>query len=190
MKGIQNKKCLSRKLIVVHVFDLCIGKENSDNFFPGLCTWASLWPSISSVMMSIPQEHVQSVLWLANLHFLTVVQRRFRRHNGRQPPTRKSIRFWDNKLRSTGSLFRVKSPGRTRTSEKMSFARLWPDFRVWRCWSCTSYALLRLPPQTILQKAGAPPHFCHHVTNHLDKRWQGDESEELNQSFSLLGRQI
>ncbi|PNF24397.1 hypothetical protein B7P43_G09698 [Cryptotermes secundus] len=37
---------------------------------------------------------------------------------GRQPPTRKNIRFWDNKLRTTGSLLRVKSPGKTRTSEE------------------------------------------------------------------------
>ncbi|PSN43230.1 hypothetical protein C0J52_23979 [Blattella germanica] len=27
-------------------------------------------------------------------------------------PTRKNIRFWDNKLRTTGSLLRVKSPGK------------------------------------------------------------------------------
>lgn len=34
------------------------------------------------------------------------------------------------------------------------------------------YALLQLPPQTILQH-GAPPHFCHHVRNHLDREMAG-----------------
>jgi hypothetical protein len=31
------------------------------------------------------------------------------------------------------------------------------------------YALLQLPPQTILQHDRVPPHFCHHVKNHLDR---------------------
>jgi hypothetical protein len=30
------------------------------------------------------------------------VQRRFKMQYGRQPPTRKSIQFWDNKLRTAG----------------------------------------------------------------------------------------
>jgi hypothetical protein len=51
------------------------------------------------------------------------------------------------------------------------------------------YALPQLPPQTILQQDGAPPYFCHHVTNHLD-RWLGDGSEEVDQSLGLLGLQI
>jgi hypothetical protein len=34
------------------------------------------------------------------------------------------------------------------------------------------YVLLQLPPQTILQD-GAPPHFCHHVRNHLDREMAG-----------------
>jgi hypothetical protein len=37
----------------------------------------------------------------------------FRMQYGRQPPTRKSIRFWDNKLRTTGSLLRVKFHGKS-----------------------------------------------------------------------------
>jgi hypothetical protein len=48
----------------------------------------------------------------------SAVHRPFRTHYGRQPPTRKSIRFWDKKLRTRGSLLRVKSPGKTRTSEE------------------------------------------------------------------------
>lgn len=56
------------------------------------------------------------MLWLAELQSVTSVQRRFRTRYGRQPPTRKSIRFWDNKLRTTGSLVRIKSPGKPRTS--------------------------------------------------------------------------
>jgi hypothetical protein len=65
------------------------------------------------------EEHVQCVLWLAKLQFLTVVYRRFRRQYGRQPPTRESIRFWNNKLTTTGSLLCVKSPGKTWISEEI-----------------------------------------------------------------------
>jgi hypothetical protein len=68
--------------------------------------------------MSTPQEEIQCVLWLTELQFLTAVQRRVRKQYGRQPPTRESIRFWSNKLRSTRSLLRVKSPGKTRASEE------------------------------------------------------------------------
>jgi hypothetical protein len=35
------------------------------------------------------------------------------------------------------------------------------------------YALPKLPPQTILQQDGVPPHFCHHVRNHLDREMAG-----------------
>jgi hypothetical protein len=35
------------------------------------------------------------------------------------------------------------------------------------------YALPQLPPQTILQQNGAPPHFCHHIRNHLDREVAG-----------------
>jgi hypothetical protein len=76
---------------------------------PGLRACASWRPSASSVTMLTPQEEVQCVLWLAELQSLTVVQRRFRTQYGSQPPTRKSIQFWDNKLRTTGSLLHVKS---------------------------------------------------------------------------------
>jgi hypothetical protein len=61
---------------------------------------------------------VLNVLWLGESQFLTAVQRRFRNQYGRPPPTWKSIWFWVNKLRTTGSLLRVKSPGKTRTSEE------------------------------------------------------------------------
>jgi hypothetical protein len=57
-----------------------------------------------------PQKQVQCVLWLAELQSLTVVQRHFR--------TRKGIRLWGNKLRTTDSLLRIKSPGKTQTSEE------------------------------------------------------------------------
>ncbi|PNF20044.1 hypothetical protein B7P43_G05812 [Cryptotermes secundus] len=65
--------------------------------------------------MSTPQEQVQCVLWPAES--LTVVQRRFRTQYGRQRSTRKNVRFW-NKLRTAGSLLRVQSAGKTRTSEE------------------------------------------------------------------------
>jgi hypothetical protein len=54
----------------------------------------------------------------SELRSLTAVQRRFRTQYGRQFTIRKRIRFWDNTLRSTGSLLRVKSPGKPRTSEE------------------------------------------------------------------------
>jgi hypothetical protein len=68
--------------------------------------------------MLAPQEQVQCVLWPAELQSLMAVQRRFRTQLGRQPPTGKNIQFWDNKLRTTGRLLRVESPGETRTSEE------------------------------------------------------------------------
>jgi hypothetical protein len=35
------------------------------------------------------------------------------------------------------------------------------------------YALSKLPPQTLLQQDVAPPHSCHHVRNHLDRKMVG-----------------
>jgi hypothetical protein len=39
------------------------------------------------------------------------------------------------------------------------------------------YALPQIPPQTVFQQDGAPPHFCCHTRNHLDRemvgRWIG-----------------
>jgi hypothetical protein len=91
-------------------------KTETFSFMPGLHMCASWWPSVSSEMMSTPQELVQCVLWLAELQSLMAVQRHFRMQYGHQPPTRKSIRFWDNKLSITGSMLRVKSPRKIRTS--------------------------------------------------------------------------
>jgi hypothetical protein len=62
------------------------------------------------------------MLWLADLQSLTAVHHRFRTQYGSQPPIRKSIRFWDKKLKTTGSLLRVKSPGRHGPLKKMSVA--------------------------------------------------------------------
>jgi hypothetical protein len=76
--------------------------------------YAPAMTSTSPVKMSTPQELVQCVLWLAELQSLTAVQRRFGTPYGRKLP----IRFWDNKLRTTCSLLRVKSPGETWISEE------------------------------------------------------------------------
>jgi hypothetical protein len=35
------------------------------------------------------------------------------------------------------------------------------------------YALPQLPPETILQEDGVPPHFCHRVRNHLAREMAG-----------------
>jgi hypothetical protein len=35
------------------------------------------------------------------------------------------------------------------------------------------YALPQLPLPSILQEDRAPPHFCHHVKNHLDREMAG-----------------
>jgi hypothetical protein len=51
-------------------------------------------------------KEVQCVLWLVELQSLTAVQCHFREQYGRQPHTRKSIRFCDKKLRTTVSLLR------------------------------------------------------------------------------------
>jgi hypothetical protein len=255
--------------------------------------------------MSTPQEQVQCMLWIAELQSLLAVQRHFRTQYGHQPPTRESIQFWDNKLRTTDHLLHVKSPGKTWTSEehvnyiweafqqglrksvraailqlqnphstlhdvlhkrlclraykiqmvhalKLSdqvactnfavgmperievspdfllqvcfsdkatlsvseavnryYCRIWgsenqhvtcklqrgsPKVNVWAglihnkligpFWFSEKivtgrsyldmlelYALPQLSPQTILQQDGEPPHFCHHVRNHLAGRW-------------------
>jgi hypothetical protein len=34
-------------------------------------------------------------------------------------------------------------------------------------------ALPQLPTESILQQDGAPPHFCHHLRNHLDRKLAG-----------------
>jgi hypothetical protein len=68
--------------------------------------------------MSTPQEQVQCVLWLAELQSLTAVQHCFRTQYGCQSPTRKSVRLWDDKLKTTDRLLHVKSPGKTWTSEE------------------------------------------------------------------------
>jgi hypothetical protein len=120
------KKLYLRKLTVIlsYTFSVYVGKENSESFFfqAQLNTCASRWPSVSSVTMSTPQEQVQCVLRLAELWFLTTVQCHFRTQYGHQPPTRKTIRFWDSKLRTTGSLLHAKSPGKNGPLKKMSIA--------------------------------------------------------------------
>jgi hypothetical protein len=68
--------------------------------------------------MSTPQEQVQCVLCLAESQFLSAVQHRSRKQYGGQPPPRKSIRFWGNKLRTTDNLLHVKFLEKTRTSEE------------------------------------------------------------------------
>ncbi|PSN44276.1 hypothetical protein C0J52_19636 [Blattella germanica] len=74
--------------------------------------------NVSTGKMTKVQEQVQCVLWLAELQSVTSVQLRFRTRYGCHPPTRKSIRLWDNKLRTTGNLLRVKSSGKPRTSDE------------------------------------------------------------------------
>jgi hypothetical protein len=122
-----------------------IGKENSESFFHAqlmricqLVTFRELSNDVNTT------EQVECVLWLAELQSLTGVQHHFKMQYGHQPPTQKSIRFWDNKLRTTGSLLCVKSPGKTWTSEEKTMTgRSYLDM-------LELYALPQLPPQTIL----------------------------------------
>jgi hypothetical protein len=72
------------------------------------------------------------ILWCTHTHTHTRTRTRTRAHAdahahtrtdrcvqyGRQPHMRKSIWFWDKKLRTTGSLLGVKSPRKTQTSEE------------------------------------------------------------------------
>jgi hypothetical protein len=87
-------------------------------FMHGLSGCTTWWPLASSVTLSTPKEEIQCMLWLAELRSLLAVQRHFRTQYGRQPHIRKSIRFWDKKLRITGSLLHAKSPWKTQTSEE------------------------------------------------------------------------
>jgi hypothetical protein len=127
-------------------------------FMPSLRACTSLWPLASSVTMSTPQEQVQCMLCLAVLQSLTAVRCHFRTQYGCQPPTWKSIQFWDNKLKTIGSLSHVKSSGKTWTTEEKNVTgRSYLDM-------LELYALPQLPPQTILQQD---------VRNHLDREMDG-----------------
>jgi hypothetical protein len=96
-----------------------IGKENSERFIHAQLTHMRLLLIFGELSNHVDTtEQVQCVLRLMVLQSLTAVQRCFRMQYGRQPPTPKIIRFWDNKLRNTGSLLGVKSPGKTRTSKE------------------------------------------------------------------------
>jgi hypothetical protein len=86
------------------------------------------------------------MLWLAQLQPLTAVQRCFKMQYVRQSPRRKSIRFWDNKLRTKGSLLHVKSLGKTRTSKEKAVTRRSYTY----LYMLELYALPQLPPQTYL----------------------------------------
>jgi hypothetical protein len=143
------------------------GRKTESFFMPGLHTCTSWWPSMSSVTMSTPQEQVQWVLWLAELQSLMAIEHHFRTQYGCQPLTWKSIRFWDNKLRTTGSLLHNLLE-RHRPLKKMSIALERHFSEVW----ANQFVLLACSYK-LLQQDGAPPHFCHHVTNHLDREMAG-----------------
>jgi hypothetical protein len=78
-----------------------------------------------------------------------VVQCHFRIQHGRQPPIRKSIWLWENKLRTTGSLLHVKPPGETRTSEEI-VNRIREAFQRSPCKSIRAASLLlQIPHSTV-----------------------------------------
>ena len=68
--------------------------------------------------MASPQEKVMCCLWLAELKSVTRVQRKFRLVYHRQPPTRRSIYQWMNKLKETGSVLKGKTTSRPRVSDE------------------------------------------------------------------------
>ncbi|PSN45233.1 hypothetical protein C0J52_07014 [Blattella germanica] len=68
--------------------------------------------------MASPQEKVVCCLWLAELKYVTRVQRKFRLVYHRQPPTRRSIYQWMNKLKETGSVLKGKTTSRPRVSDE------------------------------------------------------------------------
>jgi hypothetical protein len=171
-----NKRCVSRKLIVIHISGLCQRKGKLWKFFfrPGLRACTSWWPLVSSVTMSTPQEQVQCVLWLAEMQSLTAVQLCFRTQYGCQPPTQKSIRLWDNKLRTAGSLLCVKSSERHRPMEKI----LWLNIHTWTCWSCICC------PNYLLKLSSNKVGRCHISATMLGitwtEIWLGDGSAQVD----------
>jgi hypothetical protein len=66
----------------------------------------------------MPQT-VAGVLWLAESKSMTAVQCHFRTEYRYESPAHISIWFWDNKLRTKGSLLCEKAPAKPGTTEKM-----------------------------------------------------------------------
>jgi hypothetical protein len=96
-----------------------IGKENSENVFHARHTRMCQLVTLGKLSNNVNTTGTGSMRVVASrLQSHTADQHRFRTQYGCQLPTWKSIRFWDNKLRTTGSLLHVKSPGKTRTSEE------------------------------------------------------------------------
>jgi hypothetical protein len=94
-----------------------------------------------------------------------------------------NIWFWGNKLRTTGSLLHVKSPGKTQSSEENVNRKTMTGHSYLDMLEL--YALPQLPPQTIVPQDGALPHFCHHVRNHLDiDGWEMDQQRWTNRLAS------
>jgi hypothetical protein len=70
--------------------------------------------------------------------------------------------------------------GRFFSSEKTATVRSYVDM-------LELYALLQLPPQTILKQCGAQPHFGHHISYYLGIEIAG---RWIGQLLGLIGSQI
>ena len=66
--------------------------------------------------MVTPQEKGQCVSWFIETKLDVQTQRRYRTKNGKDPPSRSSIRRWHKKFMETGSVLDAVRSGRPRTS--------------------------------------------------------------------------
>jgi transposase len=65
--------------------------------------------------MATPQERARTVVWVCETKSVTQMQRNFRTHYQKDPPSRNSIIDWKKKFLETGSVSK-KSSGRPSTS--------------------------------------------------------------------------
>ena len=99
--------------------------------------------------MVIPQEKAQCVSWFIETKSDVQTQRRYRTKNGKDPPSRSSIRRWHKKFMETRSVLDAVRSGRPRTSveniERVRQAFSRSPIRFIR----TAARELELPPTTV-----------------------------------------
>jgi hypothetical protein len=104
---------------------------------------------------------------------------------GHQPPTRKSIQFWDNKLRTTGSLLRVKSPG---ISEE-NFNRIREAFpRSPHESICAASLQLQIPHSTVQDELHKRPHLKLYKIQMTHALKPSDQVARTNYAVDMLER--
>ena len=99
--------------------------------------------------MVTPQEKAQCVSWFIETKSDVQTQRRYRTKNGKDPPSRSSIRQWHKNFMEIGSVLDAVRSGRPRTSAE-NIERVRQTFSGSPTKSiCTAARELKLPPTTV-----------------------------------------